>query len=400
MKAVILAAGEGERMHPLTYTRPKVMLPLANKPILEHLLLEMKKAGITEFLFVVGYYAETVRNYFDDGAKWGVSIEYITQKQQLGTGHAVERAEGRIDGKFLVANGDIIVKSEDIRQLMAADKITLTLTEVDNPADLGVVELKGNRIRRIYEKVPKPPSRLVNTGLYMLTQDIFPAIINVPPSPRGEYELTDALQYLIDQGYPIGYQFINYWLDLTYPWDLLEANESFLSDLKAANLGEVEDNVTIKGEVSIGKGAHIKANSYIEGPVIIGEQCYIGPYCYLRPSTTIGDNCHIGSMVEIKNSIIMSNTKIPHHNYIGDSIIGEECNFGAGTKIANLRFDGKSIKVMDIDTGRRKLGAIIGDRVQTGINASINAGTVIGNDSFIGPGAIVSGVISPSSRIF
>ena len=387
-------------MHPLTYTRPKVMLPIANKPIIEHLLLEMKGAGITEFLLVVGYYAEAVRSYFGNGDKWGVNIEYITQKQQLGTSHAVMRAEGRVDDKFLVANGDIIVKAEDIRRLLTFDKIALTLTEVDNPVDLGVVEIRGKQVSRIYEKVAKPPSRLVNAGLYLLTPDIFPAIMNIPPSPRGEFELTDALQYLIDHDYPISYQLANYWLDLTHPWDLLEANESFLSNLEAANLGEIEDNVTIKGKVSIGKGTEIKAGSYIEGPTIIGEQCHIGPFCYLRSGTAIGDNCHIGSMVEIKNSIIMKNSRIPHHNYIGDSIIGEDCNFGAGTKIANLRFNGKNIKVMDIDTGRRKLGAIIGDRVQTGINASINTGTLIGNDTFIGPGAIASGVILPNSRIF
>lgn len=387
-------------MHPLTYTRPKVMLPVANKPILEHLLLEMKGAGVTEFLFIVGYYAETVRDYFSRGEKWGVTIEYATQKQQLGTGHAVKSAEGQVNNKFLLANGDIIVKAEDIRRLTVANKITLTLTEVDNPADLGVVEIKDDRVSQIYEKVTMPPSRLANTGLYLLTGDIFPAIDTVPPSPRGEYELTDALQYLVDQGYSIGYHLTSYWLDLTYPWDLLQANESFLSELKATSLAEIEDNVTIKGNVSIGKGTQIKAGSYIEGPATIGEQCHIGPCCYLRPSTAIGDNCHIGSMVEIKNSIIMKNTQIPHHNYIGDSIIGEGCNFGAGTKIANLRFDNKNIKVMDIDTGRRKLGAIIGDRVQTGINASINVGTVIGNDSLIGPGAIASGVILPNSRIF
>ncbi len=400
MKAVILAAGEGKRMRPLTYTRPKVMLPLANKPILEHLLLEIKKAGITEFLFVVGYYAETVRDYFGNGNKWGVTIEYVTQTQQLGTAHAVMRAEGRVNGKFLVANGDIIVKSEDIHQLLTSDNITLTLTKVDNPVDVGVVEVKGNRVTRIYEKVLKPPSHLVNAGLYLLTPDIFPAIMSISPSPRGEFELTDALQYLIDHDYPISYQFVSYWLDLTHPWDLLEANESFLSSLEMTNLGEIEDNVTIKGKVVIGNRTLIKAGSYIEGPVIIGEQCDIGPFCYLRPGTTIGDNCHIGSMVEIKNSIIMRNTKIPHHNYIGDSIIGEDCNLGAGTKIANLRFDRKNIKIMNIDTGRQKFGAIIGDRVQTGINASINTGTLIGNDTFIGPGAIASGIILPNSRIF
>ena len=156
----------------------------------------------------------------------------------------------------------------------------------------------------------------------------------------------------------------------------------------------------MKGAVAIGENTVIRSGSYIVGPVIIGQNCDIGPNCYIRPCTAIGDNCHIGSAVEVKNSIIMRGSKLPHHNYVGDSIIGEDCNFGAGTKIANLRLDKKEIWVADINTGRRKLGAIIGDRVETGINASINVGSIIGNNTFIGPGALASGIILPNSRIF
>lgn len=400
MEAVLLAAREDTRMHPLTYTRPKVMLPLTNKPIMEHLLLEIKEAGITEFLVIVGYYGEIIRNYFGNGEKWGVTIEYITQRRQLGTASAVMRAEGRVGERFLVVNGDIVAKAEDIKQLTNADNITLILTEVNNPSDLGMVEIEGGKVRRIQEKAPKPSSRLANTGLYLLTSDIFPAIATCPASPRGNYDLTDALQCLIDTEHQVNYYATNYRLDLNYPWNLLEANEFFLSGLETTNLAEIEDNVTIKGKVSIGKGTQIKAGSYIEGPVVIGEQCTIGPCCYLRQGTAIGHNCHIGGTVEIKNSIIMNNTKISNHVFIGDSIIGEDCFIGAGTKIANIRLDGKNIKVAGIDTGKPELGAVIGDKVQTGINASIDAGTFIGNNSIVGPGAVPSGVILPNSRIF
>ena len=170
--------------------------------------------------------------------------------------------------------------------------------------------------------------------------------------------------------------------------------------MAAENLGEVEPGATLKGPVSIGKNTLVKSGSYIEGPVIIGEDCRIGPNCYIRPCTTIGNGCHIGAAVELKNSIIMNHTDVPHLNYIGDSVIGEGCNFGAGTKVANLRLDKKNILVSGIDTKRRKLGAIVGDNVQTGINTSINVGTVIGSNSFIGPGAVVKGNISPDSRIY
>ncbi len=400
MKAIILAAGEGSRMRPLTYTRPKVMLPLANKPILEHLLIEAKRAGIRQFIFVVGYRDEQVRDYFGKGEKWGVSIDYSTQRRQLGTADAIKTVEGLIDGNFLMINGDIVVNQKDISSLTNKSNNTLSVFEVEDAKDLGVVEVNEERITHIYEKTERPPSHRANAGLYLFTPDIFDAIARTSKSLRGEYEITDSLQLMIEQGHHISYQEISYWLDLSYPWDLLTANESLLAGIKSQNLGEVEENAVVKGVVSIGKNTVVRSGSYIVGPVIIGQDCNIGPNCYIRPSTSIGDNCHIGSAVEVKNSIIMKGSKIPHHNYVGDSIIGEGCNFGAGTKIANLRLDKKDITAAGMDTRKRKLGAIIGDKVETGINACINVGSIIGNNTHIGPGALVSGVISPDSRIF
>lgn len=399
MKAVILAAGEGKRMHPLTYTHPKVMLPLAAKPLLEHLIIELKKAGIEKFIIVVGYCCDKVRSYFGNGEKWGVNIDYVFQQKQAGTADALGTVEELIDDKFLVVNGDILVGSEDIARVIAKDDMTMTLIQAENPAGVGVVEVKKDRVTRIHEKVKEPPSHLVNAGVYLLTMEIFNAISATPQSPRGEYEITDSLQLLIDQGYHIHHQMLDSWLNLGYPWELLDANERVMARLAPQNLGEVDDNVTLQGPVSIGRGTRIRSGCYIVGPVIIGDDCDIGPNCYIRPCTTIGDGCHVGSAVEVKNSIIMNGTKIPHHNYIGDSIIGEDCNFGAGTKIANLRLDGRNIEVMGINTGRRKLGAMIGDGVQTGINSSLNVGCMVGNDSFIGPGVVASGVILPNSRI-
>ncbi len=399
MKAVILAAGEGKRMHPLTFTRPKVMLPIANRPIVEHLLIELKRAGIDDFIFIVGYHGETIREHFGQGDRWGVNIEYAYQRKQLGTAHALKLIERFVDGKFLLANGDILVRVPDIQKVLAGDNITLSLIEKEDTRGLGVVRVDGDRIAGIYEKVADAPSKLANTGVYLLTKDIFPAIERTRQSPRGEFELTDSLQYLIDEGKAPSWVKLDHWLDVSYPWDLLATNEVLVSGTDPEVLGTVEDNVTIKGQLAVGAGTVIRANSYIVGPVMIGDNCEIGPNCYIRAHTAIGDNCHIGNAVEIKNSIVMRNSSVPHHSYVGDSIIGERCNLGAGTMVANLRLDKKNVTIANIDTGRRKLGAIIGDGVQTGINASINVGAMIGDHSFIGPGVTVSGVVLPNSRI-
>jgi bifunctional UDP-N-acetylglucosamine pyrophosphorylase/glucosamine-1-phosphate N-acetyltransferase len=376
------------------------MLPVAGKPILEHLLLQAREAGINEFILVVGYHDEAVRDYFGCGGKWGVSIEYCAQRRQLGTADALRLVEGLVSENFLVMNGDMLVGQQDISRLAESGRITLGVTEVEDTQGLGVVEVSGGRVVQIHEKVASPSSHLVNTGLYLFTPDIFAALSQTERSPRGEYELTDSLGLLIAGGCYIAGREVSYWLNLSYPWDLLSANESLLAGMRAQNRGEVEDNVVIKGEVYIGKNTRVRSGAYIVGPVMIGDDGDIGPNCYIRPYTAIGDGCHVGSSVEVKGSIVMRESRLPHHNYVGDSVIGEGCNLGAGTKIANLRLDEEEVEVAGIDTGRRKLGAIIGDGVETGINATINVGSLIGSHARIGPGAVVSGVILPDSRIF
>ena len=398
-KAVILAAGEGTRMRPLTLTRPKVMLPIANKPILEHLMVEMQQAGISEFIFVVGYHDEQIRNYFGNGEKWGVGIQYIKQKEQLGTADALAATEGLLNETFLLANGDAVIGHQDIIRLTKRYGNVVSTIELSDVSGLGVIKVKSDHVVKIYEKMQNPPSHLVNAGLYLFSPAIFDAIKKIARSPRGEYELTDAIQMLVDSGQKVSCQEIHSWLNFSYPWDLLAANEEVMAKLEPQMSGEMEENVVINGPVSVGQGTIIRSGSYIVGPVIIGRNCVIGPNCYIRPVTVVADGCHIGAAVEVKNSIIMSGSKIPHLSYVGDSFIGENCNLGAGTKIANLRLDEQTVKIGDLDTKRRKLGAIIGDNVKTGINSCINTGAVIGNNTFIGVGAQASGIIPPGSKI-
>jgi UDP-N-acetylglucosamine diphosphorylase / glucose-1-phosphate thymidylyltransferase / UDP-N-acetylgalactosamine diphosphorylase / glucosamine-1-phosphate N-acetyltransferase / galactosamine-1-phosphate N-acetyltransferase len=395
MKAVVLVAGKGTRMEPLTSSCPKVMLKVANKPILEHILNSALEAGIEGFVFITGYLEEQIREYFGDGGKWGVSIEYVRQKEQLGTANAIGCAKGYVDGAFLVLNGDMLIGQEDLKALVSrTEEAVICVKEVGNPSDFGVLETENSKVVRIIEKPKNPPTNLANAGIYLFRESIFDFIDKTQASVRNEFEITDSIQMLIDSGAAVGYSPLEgRWIDIGYPWDLLKANEYLLKGLKGRCEGSVEPNATIKGEVVIGKGTLIRNGSYIEGPVIIGENCDIGPNCFIRPSTAFGNHVRIGNAVEIKNTIIMENTHVGHLSYVGDSVIGRSCNFGAGTKVANLRHDGKNIKVMMkskiLDSGRRKLGVIMGDNVHTGINTSINIGVIMEKGRCTSPGEIV-----------
>ena len=399
MEAVILAAGEGIRMRPLTANRPKTMIPIANKPILEHIIMEAQKAGIIDFVIVAGYKDEQITSYFGNGDQWGVRIFYRLQQQATGTADALRMAQSVVRENFVVLNGDIIVNEQDIRNISKSNQITIGVKEVDNPSGLGVIEQTDGMVRHIIEKPEFPGSKLINTGVYFMTPQIFSAIGRTPMSSRGELELTRSLQMLIEQGISVRCENVTHWQDIGYPWDLLDANAAILSGIKFINNGKVEENVHIEGACSIGDGTIIRSGSYIVGPVCIGQSCDIGPNCFIRPATSIGDNCRIGAGVEIKNSVIMRGTKIPHQSYVGDSVIGEHCNLGAATIIANLRLDKSVISINGKNTRRTKLGAILGDEVMTGINVSINAGTVIGNDVWIGPGMLATNTIPDGARL-
>ncbi|HJJ47886.1 MAG TPA: sugar phosphate nucleotidyltransferase [Methanocorpusculum sp.] len=391
MQCVILAAGEGSRMRPLTTSRPKVMLPLCGRPMLEHLVCNLRDTGITDIILVVGYKEESIRAWFGNGSWLGVSIKYVVQRKQLGTADALRVAEPFVKGRFMMLNGDMIVDVSDLAKLSSMDAPVMAVSTTEHPENFGVVTVGGERITSLEEKTPHPKSNIINAGAYLFDKEIFAVLKQVSPSSRGEYELTDALMDYIAAGCLSCFT-LSVWMDVGYPWDLLSANEKLIGGISDVREGVIEENVVIKGALVLGKGAVIKSGTYIEGPCIIGENTSVGPNAYLRPGTTVGKNCHIGHAVEVKNSIVFDNTKIPHYNYIGDSVIGSGCNFGAGTKIANLRHDHQPVRVGGISTRRKKFGAVIGDDVMFGINCSVNTGSSIGSKTRVGPGAVVSGI--------
>jgi bifunctional UDP-N-acetylglucosamine pyrophosphorylase/glucosamine-1-phosphate N-acetyltransferase len=402
MQAVILAAGEGTRMRPLTYNRPKVMLPVLGTPILQHIVNSCVQAHVERVIIVTGYQEEAIRSHFEK-AQLGIQIEYVTQKNRCGTADAVGQAKELLDERFLAINGDSLISPRLLKLLAEAPQdrvVVVAAKRVDNPANYGAVVTKGDVVLRIVEKPNRRVSNLANIGVYAFDPIIFDAIAQIGESTRGEYEITDAIQLLIERGHSVQCRNVEeQWIDVGRPWDLLNANELLQQTFCSANEGVIEPLATVEGAVQIGQGSRVKNGAYVTGPVIIGECCEIGPNCYIRPVTCIGNRVKIGNGVEVKNSVIMDDTKVGHLSYIGDSIIGQRCNFGAGTVVANLRFDERPIQVGGVSTARRKLGVIMGDDVHTGINSAINVGTSIGPRSTVAVGALAAGVYPPGSRI-
>lgn len=394
MQAIILAAGEGSRMRPLTSKLPKVMLPIAGRPLLEQIITRAHKSGVDNIILVIGYGADFVRSHFGDGSSSGVSIDYAIQKKQMGTGDALMAALDLAEDRFLVLNGDILADIESLKKTISSGGNAVSALRVSDPSRYGVFLEEDGYMKSVIEKSPNPPSNLANAGIYLLKRSIFDALSRINLSKRSEYELTDALNILA-QKEKIKIIELKDWMEIGRPWDILSANEALLRNIEREIEGIIEPGATLNGNISVGKGTIIRSGAYITGPVIIGEECDIGPNCYIRPSTCIGNKVRIGNAVEVKNSAIMDGTKVGHLSYVGDSVIGSDTNFGAGTICSNLRHDKANIKSYvkgeRVDSGRRKLGAIIGNNVHTGIHTTIYPGTVIESEFRGLPAAVLKG---------
>lgn len=385
MQAVILAAGEGQRLRPFTANKPKVMIKVANKPILEYVIEALRDAGILDIVIVIGYKRSRIIDYFGDGSKWNVRIEYAVQEQQLGTAHALKQAEELVSDKFLVLAGDNIVDSETIKKVNKP--WTLAYKIAEEPSKYGVLVVSNGRVERIIEKPREHISNLVNTGIYCFTSEIFEMI-------KDETDLITVINSMIEEGYEFRCVEANVWVDIVYPWDILKVNDFAMKFSGKIMAGKIE-NACIIGDVSIGRNTIIRGNVYIKGPVVIGENCEIGPNAVIMPSTSIGNNVKIGAFSYVENSVIGDNVVIAPNSHIENSVIDRGCiigaKFSALSGFTEIRVGEEHHKV--------KTGIFVGENCKIDANVVAEAGTVIGNNVTISPLKLVRGVIPDNSTV-
>jgi len=387
MQTVVLAAGEGTRMRPLTDGRPKPTLPVADRTLVEGVVDAAHEAGAGRVVVVVGYAADAVRQALDDR-----DVTFAAQERQRGTADAVRAARDELDdAPFAVLNGDVLYDHDSLAALYDAGP-AVGAARVDDPGNYGVLETdEDGRVRSVVEKPTNPASNLVNAGAY-----VFPAAardwLDVGQSDRGEYELTDVLERACG-AVDVRAVAVDRWLDVGRPWELLAANEWKMSDLERRIDGDVHPDADCRGPVVVESGATVDTGVVIEGPALVRAGASVGPNAYVRGTTLIGEGASVGHAVEIKNSVLMAGATVGHLSYVGDSVLGRDVNFGAGTTVANLRHDDTAVRVRvngeSTSTGRRKFGVVCGDAVKTGIDTALNAGVVLGTGARTEPGETV-----------
>lgn len=332
MKSIILCAGKGTRLRPLTHTSAKHLIPIANKSGLLYAIEAIRDCKIKDIGIIVGETAKDIKQEMRDGSKYGVNISYIEQREALGLAHAVKVSRdflGKDD--FLMYLGDNLLKNgiDVYRKKFREESYNafILLTKVDNPQQFGVAEVKNGQVVRLVEKPKVPVSNLALIGVYFFDKSVHKAIDNIKPSGRGELEITDAIQWLIDNGYKVGAEVVEgWWKDTGKPKDILEANRLILEDMERdVSRAKVDEVSEISGRVKIGKGSEI-VNSKILGPVIIGDKAkvidsYIGPFTSLSSGVEIKKS-------EIEYSVVLENTRI-------ENIKGrmQKCLIGKGVEI-------------------------------------------------------------------
>ena len=329
MKGIILHGGHGTRLRPLTHTGPKQLLPIANKPMSQYALDDLKAAGITDIGIIIGdVYPEKVKEYYGNGKRFGVNITYIYQDSPKGISHAIRLCKEFVGNeKFVVYLGDNVLR-KDLLQFKqkfenSNSNAMILLCEVSDPHRFGVAELENNnsgKIKKIIEKPKNSSSNLAVIGVYFLTPKIFDIIDNLKPSWRDELEITDALDLLLQEN-NIDYDVVTgWWKDTGTPEDIIHANKLILDSMVHENQFQLDNDSKIKDNIIIGKNSEISRDSFIKGPIIIGKNCNIGPAVRIGPYVSIGDNCILKNC-DIENSIVMNNCKINSKINLTNSII-------------------------------------------------------------------------------
>jgi len=383
MKAVILAAGEGRRLQPLTNRRPKPMLPVLNKPVLEYVVEAVADAGIDGVVLVVGYQRERIQTYFGDGDQWDIDIEYAVQENQLGTGHAVQQVRSLVDEEFLVLNGDRIIEPslvEDVRATAGSGtNATLSVTRVESPGQYGIVVTENDDLVRVEEKpVGDPSSNVINAGVYRFTDTIFPAIDHSERSPDGEVRLPSAITHLAAEASVDVVRYRGQWLDVTYPWDLLSVNDRIVTEQDGAHNRQIDDTAAVTDGVTIGRGATI------------------GPNATVKRGTSLGANVSVGANVVVSNAVVMQDVTVADGAVVRDCIIDENATVGP-----NATVSGGTATLTVEDTVHRdvSLGAVVGANTELGGGVVLRPGTVVGDDVTAEGGTVLSGDIDANATV-
>jgi len=388
-QAVILAAGEGQRLRPFTVNRPKVMLGIAGRPVLQYAVEALAASGVRDIILVVGYRKEQVIDAMGSGEQFGVNLAYVTQEQQLGTAHALAQARPMVKGDFLVLPGDNLIEPDTIAHFAAVAPDAVLVKRVDDPQRYGVVTVERGVVKKVVEKPEETRSNLVSTGIYAFNRDIFEFI-------EPDLDLPDVLNRAIQSGCRIkAVETDGTWLDAIYPWDILNLNAAVLGKITDSSSGVIEAGAYLKGPVVVGKDTVIRSHSYIVGPAAIGDGCDIGPGVCIFPATSLGDNVVVAPFTQVKNSVVGNDVNIGPGCTIQDSVIDQGCVIqGHFTACC-----GESEIAVNHGLHRVRVGAMLGEgcRVSNGVVAQ--PGVMVGNYAQIQPLKLISGRLPDRSLV-
>lgn len=388
--AVVLAAGEGTRLRPLTHNRPKPMLPAANQPILQYVLDALVDAGIGEIVIVVGYRQERVQEFF--GAHYRATpITYVTQEKQLGSGHALLQARSAVEGSHLVVNGDQLIDEQSVTivgdTFEQSDESVMAVVDRPNASQYGVVRIDGQRITELIEKPDTDEHRLINAGVYAFSPDIFETIEETPRRD-GELHLSDAIVRRIEDSGIRAVRIEGLWADATYPWDLLDVAQEVFERGRATDAEE-------RG-VAIHESAHVHESVTLQGPVAIGPDCEIGPSSVVGPNVSLGENTTVGANVTIERAVIDSDCRIDHGSTLVDAVLGQDVHLGVNVTIPGGPSD---VRIGNDVFESQRLGAVLADRVEVSGNVVFEPASLVGTEATVGTGATVRGLVSSGAEV-